>query len=227
MDIKALQWDTQHFNKRIGRFSTPHLSLKDYNNILNLKNQFDVVYIFSNSFESTLPKPINTKVFFLGHHEDLKSYSDEYITLLSNDDFDRIFDLSIVAGEFSRFKIDPKFEYQDFHSLYIKWVENSFSKDHIVLGYKKDNIILGMITLKFDPLNNIANIELIGVDPKAQGMKIGSKLIWACMKYVKENSQIKFLSVQTQKENSLACSFYLKCGFKTHNSVNIHHAWPE
>lgn len=225
MTIEPLHWDSKHFNNRIGAVHVSHLTPQGYTSILTQKEQFDLVYVFSNSYDQTLAKPINTKQYFLAHYSDLKSYALDEITPITSDYFNEVFNLSIVAGQFSRFKLDPNFNSSAFHSLYTKWVEKSFSENHLVFGYIKDKQLLGMISLNFLPLKNVANIELIGVDPKAQGKQIGSKLISACMNHVKQHSNINYLSVQTQQENTLACKFYLKCGFKAHNFINIHHIW--
>lgn len=227
MVIKTLDWDSLHFNTRIGSVQTAHLTQDQFEFIEKQSDNYDLVYAFSNSYDVALTKPINTKVYYLAHHSELKHIHSNHISEISNNQFDRIYDLSIVAGQHSRFKLDPLFDPKAYEMLYTKWVEKSFSPNHIVFGYIKDQTILGMISLKFDSFSSVANIELIGVDPDAQGMQVGTKLISACVNYTKQNSNMNYLSVQTQKENSLACKFYNKCGFKEQNSVNIHHIWTK
>lgn len=227
MHIKPLEWDSLHFNKRIGCVHISHLTQDQFESLEKQKQEFDLIYVFSNTYETHLPNPINTKVYYLAHHSELKQVQSESITEISDKAFNRIYDLSIVAGQHSRFKLDPQFDPKAYTMLYSKWVEKSFSKNHIVFGYVKADTILGMISLKFDPFSSVANIELIGVDPSAQGMQVGTKLITACINYTQQNSNMKYLSVQTQQENTLACKFYSKCGFKEQNIVNIHHIWTK
>lgn len=227
MTIQSLDWDSNHFDKNIGIIYVSHLSTEIHKSILKQKKEFDLVYVFSNSFDNTLPNPINTKQYYLAHASDVATISENNIKLIGKDYFQDIFNLALIAGRFSRFKLDPNFDDTTFHSLYRKWVENSFSRNHLIFGYMEEKKVLGMISLKFEPFNNIANIELIGVHPNAQGKQIGSKLISACMDYITTHSNMTYISVQTQKENQLACQFYEKCGFKSQNFSNIHHIWTK
>ncbi len=225
MIINPLHWDTKHFDIRIGAVYVNRFSSEDYNKLLSEKEHFDLIYVFSNSSSQSVPLPVNTKTYYLAHIDNLKTVNSDHIKIVNKDAFDRIYELSMIAGEFSRFNVDPHFNPITYQKLYTKWVENSFSKNHYVFGYIKQDKILGMISLKFDPFKSIANIELIGVDPTAQGLQIGSKLISACKQYITNNSNLKYLTVQTQAENTLACKFYSKCGFNLQNKVNIHHVW--
>ena len=227
MVIQPLDWDSNHFNLRVGRVSLDYFSEQMFQSLTKRNSSYDLIYVFSNKYDSNLPNAINTKVYFIAHYSDLKPLDSNHIVKINKEHFNRIYDLSLVAGGHSRFKLDKNLNQQAFYDLYNKWVEKSFSANQIVFGYVKNEEVLGMISIKFDPFKNIADIELIGVDPKAQGMQIGSKLIYAGMNYVRQKSNISFITVQTQKENIQACQFYLKCGFKEQNFLYIHHIWTK
>lgn len=225
MNINFLEWDSKHFECKVGVIHVQNYSQEVQNNLLQKIQDFDLVYVFSNSYEESVGKPINTKVYFQSDFNNLSKNRSENIELISKKDIEKVFELSLVAGHQSRFNLDPKIKDDKFKSLYYKWVEKSFSENHYVLGYKEDGHILGIVSLQLIPSKSIANIELIGVDTKIQGKQIGSKLITSCVDYIKQNSNITFLSVYSQKENKLGCLFYEKIGFIEKNYINIHHVW--
>lgn len=227
MKIRKLDWDTNHFGFTIGAIDINKFSDTDFKEINRIGKEqgYDLVYVFSSMYQDGLPKPANTKILYQAQLADLREVQSDNIEILQDTHFNEVYDLALVAGGNSRFKLDTNFRVEDFESLYKKWVEKSFQDFHTVFGYVENGKVLGMISLKLIPLQSIANLELIGVNPDAQGKQIGTKLITACVNYIKENSNIQYFSVYTQEENILGCKFYEKCGFKKQNFIHIHHVW--
>jgi ribosomal protein S18 acetylase RimI-like enzyme len=230
MKIYKLDWDTNHFGVKVGSVNQNSLDVSSFNKIKEeaKAQDYDVVYVFSNQYDDEIGKPVNTKILYQTALENLPVDRTDQIKILDDSYADQVYDLSMVAGENSRFKLDTNFRVQDFESLYRKWIEKSYEDYHTVFGYlDEEGELLGMISLKLIPIQSVANIELVGVSPKAQGKGIGTKLITACVDFIKENSNIQYFSVYTQEENIKGCRFYEKCGFQKQNHIHIHHIWTK
>ena len=186
---------------------------------------FDLTYVFSKYNETSLT-PINTKVFYKAPLECLpQEKSSGSVNIVDSQYFNQIFDLALIAGHFSRFKLDTRFPNQVFEGLYKRWVENSFQAYHTVLSIGDKETLKGMVSLKLKESAGISNIELIGVHNAFQGQQIGKKLLALCAQHIKAHSALGHLSVQTQLENKGACRFYERYGFQKQHQVNIFHFW--
>ena len=223
--IKKLDWDSLFFGKQIAEY------VFDNQNVENLDVSYDLIYVLSKT---------ECEIKFKGYHQTYKenkviyfkndlTYNDlnsENILSFSGTLFSReeLYNLSLESGKYSRFKCDKNFTAEQFENLYKKWIDNSldfnFAED--VLVYLVDDKIAGFVTYKIN--NEQGVIGLIAVLPNQQGKGIGKKLIqFVENKLIKSN--IRILSISTQKENIEACSFYEKLGYEIKDSLIIKHFW--
>lgn len=70
-----------------------------------------------------MPKAINTKVCFIAHYSDLKPLDSNRIIKINKEHFNRIYDLSIIAGgheniQACQFYLKCGFKEQNFHYIH-------------------------------------------------------------------------------------------------------------
>ena len=132
--------------------------------------------------------------------------------------------LALQSGLYSRFRIDPYFNKDEYQKLYLEWIKKSVQKIMAteILVYYKDNDEKGFVTLGIT--DGIGSVGLIAVDELERGNSIGKKLMFAALNYFKEN-KINVVEIVTQKANTVACGFYQSLGFKKKNIVNVYHIW--
>ncbi|MBI4225778.1 GNAT family N-acetyltransferase [Candidatus Roizmanbacteria bacterium] len=74
----------------------------------------------------------------------------------------------------------------------------------------KKDVIVGIITVRKVDADTLF-MHRIYVNPKFQGMGVGSQLLDSSLKYFSEARKLK---LECEKKNNKACAFYLKKGFK-------------
>lgn len=225
MMIKHLDWDSSFFNKKIGL-----LELSNDSCFSEIRNDSDLIYVVSDKDITIEIKDYRqsyseNKIVFSKKIVQKNASKDANIFLVVEDSTrEEIYGLAFESGKFSRFKLDPHFDQQEFEKLYKKWVDNSFNKEFAdaVLVYKEQNKILGFVTYK--GWDKQATIGLIGVCTEHQGKGIGKKLI----QYVEvelANKGVNELRIQTQLQNEMACKFYTKMGYEIIENKILKHYW--
>ena len=124
---------------------------------------------------------------------------------------------------YSRFFNDPKLPKEQASSIYCNWTENAFNKeDKYFIISEREGQIAGFILFSFQKENCV--IELIAVDEKYQGQRVGKSLIHCMESYVIKKGAKK-IKVGTQLNNSSAINFYTFMGFKYVYCRSIYHLW--
>ena len=142
---------------------------------------------------------------------------------LPESNFQQLFDLSVEAGQFSRFKKDLAIPYSDFLKLYNQWTKKSVAgimADEIFVRYFKGRIV-GFASVKRTSAVG-AQISLIAVNPSDRGLGVGKDLVKAVQHWCSCHS-IRRLLVSTQGDNLLARSFYTNCGFSVSDVSYMSH----
>jgi dTDP-4-amino-4,6-dideoxy-D-galactose acyltransferase len=133
--------------------------------------------------------------------------------------------LAWQSGEYSRFRIDPRFDAGVFRQLYSHWLRNSLAgtiAQRVLVWYSAEGQELGLLTL--GEKKQRADIGLLAVDASARGQRIGQQLIVAAQAWA-VNKGFTELQVVTQGYNLPACAFYTKCGFEPVHVEQIYHLW--
>jgi ribosomal protein S18 acetylase RimI-like enzyme len=107
-----------------------------------------------------------------------------------------------------------------------KGIENRFDKCHeIFFGYKKNNELVGYVTLKpFFPGYKHCEVYWLAVKKKCQGQGVGSKLMVFIEKYAKKNGFRK-VCVYTAENMRLTRKFYEKLGYKLINEFKGYYGY--
>ncbi len=229
--IEKLEWDSNQFQISVGKFEIKDENSKNtfVNEVLKNELKFDLIYVFDYTCSENLlfklaKNIVDEKVTFYQSLKDDIIYTRDVniLSILNTPLTNKIQDLAFQSGEFSRFRIDPKIGIDNFEKLYKIWIENSLNGNNAfeVLSYIENNEILGIITLGIK--NNIGDIGLLAVDTNTRGKSIGSKLLEFAFSIFQEKN-INEVQVVTQKNNKIACNFYLKNNFKFQSQVNIYH----
>jgi len=108
-----------------------------------------------------------------------------------------------------------------------KGIQNRFNKSHeIFFGYKRNNELIGYITLKpFFPGYKHCEVYWLAVKKKYQGQGIGSKLMRFIEKYAKKNGFRK-VCLYTGQNMKLTRKFYEKLGYKFVNEFKGYYGYP-
>lgn len=227
MLIKDLVWDSNFFKKRIASVlieQNDRYKIEDLLSTLRLQS-YDLVYLFleegqelGNCYKNNL---VDKKILYSGEIRggELSPYISDY-----NASPGLLYSLSRQAGEYSRFKRDPKFSQDMFFRFYDTWIENSVKRDiaDVVFVYKIADEIKGLITAK--AIGGKMVIGLLAVTNGCRGLGVGTALI----KHLKAYSiaiGINQLEVATQLDNIQACKFYEKNAMTQASITSIYHFW--
>lgn len=230
--VYKLIWDSLFFGYSVGKID---LSVADKSLLSRILNEskvrgYKLIYVFlpySETLSDDYLREYNglladVKVLYRCGIKDV----DRSTVVLEEYDgcADGLYPLAYASGAYSRYLTDKNFSKEIFYRLYRKWVDNSLNKQLAdkVFVYRREEMIAGFVTLKF--CENSGSIGLIAVDRAFRGASIGSRLIDSCKKCA-FNNDIKILSVATQLNNNIACSFYEKNGFVKSQIMNIYHFW--
>jgi dTDP-4-amino-4,6-dideoxy-D-galactose acyltransferase len=217
MSINLLEWDTNFFKKRIGKLNLGSESIFNFTNQLN---NFDIVYIFSDSkilinaplmdVKVTYKKTIQKKISLV---RDIVQFD------VSKHDYNKLLMLTYQSGHHSRFLKDSSFSINDFKRLYKQWINNSIDDKNTLVFIHYDGLnINGFVTVTNEI--NFAQIGLIAVDSETQGKGIGKELIKAAERSLEIG---KSIFVSTQETNIGACKFYESLGFEIIKKEFIYH----
>ncbi len=234
-----LEWDSNFFGKQIGRIDfEPEDAEPLLIEELKAHEPYDLIYIFAHKqrllktlIADSRCRLVDQKIIYslltandhkpfallLPNDCSIELYQESFVTK-------DLYDLAYKSGEYSRFKIDPKFTYDDFKKLYGRWIENSVTSfdNNFLFVCKHANQVNAMITMRCE--KEIAIIGLLAVSNQWRGMNLGSALL----NYAGNQALscgAKRIEVATQAANSAACKLYEKNHFVKHDSINIYHYW--
>jgi len=237
-EYRILDWDSAFLGYKVAIIDNNCLSPQEFILIYNGLMELGVKLIYWPSkidckFQDEISKEKNglladekttyeidthslSKEFFMPFRE-IEFYSSEEID-------EKLLELGVQCGEYSRFKIDSRIPYSKFADLYKEWMKKSVTgimADDVIIVRDKGRII-GVITVSVK--NYIGDIGLVGVDENFRGQGVGGKLIKAALGYFIEK-KCEFVHVVTQGNNEAACKLYEKYGFVVKNKLNYYHFW--
>lgn len=216
--IKYLEWDSNFFNKKIGRFDINSASKHEWPSDNELC-KFDLIYIFSTEILNLKLQPIDVKVTYKKLVSNRQALENVKIFDQNIHSYTQLLELVYLSGHDSRFLRDQFFGEENYKRLYKKWIDNSIqSNDSTVLVSVGGNKILGFVTMEEREQGN--SIGLIAVGNKSQGKGIGNKLVRSVESLSIPNTE---LTVCTQATNTGACRFYENLDFKVGNKEYIYH----
>jgi dTDP-4-amino-4,6-dideoxy-D-galactose acyltransferase len=234
LQSKKLSWDSDFFRINIAKIETENASVDELNQaIAQLKNEgIKLIYIFSSKaidiseYTSDSQKFIDVGPKVLYHKELTKApdYHPQIESFKAVEVSDKLYDLALQSGVYSRFKLDPKLPRDAYEKLYRIWIKNSVNRsiaDEVVV-FMESGEIAGMVTLS--KKGDWGDIGLIAVDETFRGKKIGHHLLNAAYKYFYDLG-ITEIGVETQLNNLGACRFYEANEFLVHKVEYLYHCW--
>jgi dTDP-4-amino-4,6-dideoxy-D-galactose acyltransferase len=234
--IQYLSWDSQFFNRKIGKIETEAQESQHLIDALKeaRKENYQLLYIFSQNNNLLGNSTFNG---FAVQHVDLKrTYSleingtvsepsDPNIGIFqSGDDASVLYELAYQSGEYSRYRVDHQFSENGFKKMYRQWIDNCLTGQmaDAIFIYTINELIIGFITLKKQ--GSGATIGLVATDSKKRNQGIGKALLNHVRSYAK-GLGVSTLFVTTQGGNINACRFYEHNGFLLENELNVYHCW--
>ncbi len=234
-EIKPLSWDTDYFNIPSARVNLNNIiSKEEQKNIIKICRAYKFITIYNqeNRKENNQWIGEDTTAFLTDVNLQFrmiikrKSEIREGCELVNNyPENQNLLELGKHAFIFSRFHNDPNLPTELANNIYYHWIKNSFQKeDKYFVISKQQEEITGFILFSLNSVENTATIELIAVDPRFRGKKIGDSLIKTMKSYVFDNG-IRTIMVGTQADNLAAVQFYMKEGFQYVSCNSVYHLW--
>ena len=229
MVIIPLHWDSLFFGLRIAKaevaIEEDIIALSNQED--DLRNQFDLIYIFSESgFEVPFEKArlVDRKAVFSLSLPEQYEANPAILVWESPIATDALKSLALVSGKFSRFKLDKHLPAGSYERLYTHWIEQSVNKALAteIFCYMMDGAPRGFVTLDFHDRQGA--IGLMAVEEDYQHRGIGTALIKHVISFVHEHHGER-LSVVTQMDNEPACRLYSGCGFSLESVTKVWHWW--
>lgn len=140
---------------------------------------------------------------------------------------EKIIALSLLAGQYSRFRTDTKIPPGVFERLYTLWGMRSTTRqiaDVVLVARQADAGLVGLITGSIDESRHMGNIGLVSVDPDFHRLGIGAALLRAVQDAFR-NRGATVSRVATQTQNRGACLLYQRAGYELVEDSSVFHFW--
>jgi ribosomal protein S18 acetylase RimI-like enzyme len=231
-----LEWDSDYFGLESARVVLKGIvNEEEQDRIIKYCKRFEFVTItnIGNCKENNHWIGKNTNAFltdmniqFIKSIDREPDFKDKF-TKIHNSYYrdERVINIAQSAFQYSRFFNDPALPEVQAQNIYLHWTRCAFEKadKYFVIANRNDEVT-GYILFSLEKSKSIATIELIAVDKKFRGQRVGKSLI-SQMESFAYNNGIKAIRVGTQIDNANAAQFYTCCGFKYINCSSVYHLW--
>lgn len=235
-ECKPLLWDTNYFGIRSARVNLCGIvDEKGQEEIVEFCSSYDLITISNsdNIKENNHWIGFKTNAFladiniqFLKILNDKPQFQDENTYVLNSlTRNEQIVDIAKKSFNYSRFFNDPKLPQVLANNIYVHWTDCAFGQDnkYFVISEREGNIA-GYILFSINDDSSV--IELIAVEERFQGQRVGKSLIHKMESFVIDKG-IKKIKVGTQINNIPAAQFYDAMGFKYVSCGSIYHLWSK
>jgi dTDP-4-amino-4,6-dideoxy-D-galactose acyltransferase len=231
-----LQWDSDFFQKRIGRVITCNMSENEAFrvDIWAAEQHIDCLYYLADGSLSSSAWVAENHGFHLmdlrvTYQIDLKNVkSDLPMRSIRQATAVDLPTIKQMAGEFhsvSRFFSDDHFERILCKQLYELWIERDFIEHDRYLWMSEDQgQITGYTSASIDQSGKAAEIGLVGVNPNWRGQGIGWNLQLGILQQLKTLG-VNHVEVVTQGRNISAQNLYSKSGYVLKSIDLWYHKW--
>ena len=224
-----LAWDSVFFGYQTGKLIIDNFDECSLD--AKIKNaDVELLYIFDDTLSEEVDKMLISIVAVkydcrmeyertLADHCDFSV--DQNIEFYNGKLTDELENLAYSSGKYSRFKKDKKLQ-PFFEALYKRWILSDLEDENRLLVVRNTDQIIGFLSFSIN--GKTANISLFSVNRNNTGKGLGTKLYQALECFLVKSGVTK-VTVCTQQENTGACGFYEKLGFKLVEQQNIYHLW--
>lgn len=231
-----LDWDTEYFGVESARVNLKgvvteegQVEILDYckafefvtiSNIGNIKENNQWIGKSSSAFLTDI------NIQFIKNIKDEPSFLDKlteaYKSYPRNG---KILSIAESAFSYSRFFNDPSLPEKQAKNIYLHWTECAFNQDNkYFVVANRNNEVAGYILFSMNKEKQAVTIELIAVDEKFRGQRVGKSLI-SVVESLAYKNEIKNIKVGTQIDNASAIQFYISCGFQYVSCSSVYHLW--
>lgn len=232
-ELIPLEWDTEYFGVSSARVNLSGIvedgeqkeiidfcKNYDFVTISNQNNIKENNYWIGNRTNAFL---VDINIQFLKDITGKKIYDEKTYVANNLSRNEQIINIANKSFKYSRFFNDQNLPTKQANNIYTYWTECAFNQEdkYFVISEIEGNIA-GYILFSFN--EDISVIELIAVDERYQGQRVGKTMINTLESYVidKGNNKIK---VGTQVDNIAAVQFYSAMGFMYVSCGSIYHLW--
>lgn len=233
---RVLDWDTGFFGYKVAEIIPDKIQLIEIQTLISRlkKEQVRLAYCFADPANDLLNQQLQEAGAFLADSKITFSRSVTAEGIFTPSPFirslpisqpsEKLRNMALQSGIYSRFRVDPGFHRHEYERLYDEWIYKSVQRiiSKEVLIFDKEGDEKGFITLQVK--NSTGSIGLIAVDENARGASVGKELVNASFQYFYSN-QVEKIEVVTQQANQIACNFYKSMGFGVKSIVNVYHLW--
>lgn len=236
MIIEKLNWDSDFFERRIGRLliddETEFVPAKF---IEEAKESYDLIYVFSIEKMLSFNKVkaanldmvdiiITMSVPFSKTNYSKNGY--EFRTSLTKEELIGCYEIAEQTSVVSRFYTDALIGEEKTKALYRKWIDNSINhsfSDGLFLE-KDENKVIGIHLIKTLAEKNTGMFTLTGLNTNYKGKGLGRKLWEQSYAYWADIGGIEIIKSPFSFQNKESLNFHLKMGFnKIEETKYIYH----
>jgi ribosomal protein S18 acetylase RimI-like enzyme len=213
--IRRLEWDSTHFQRRIGRLEgdAPEVSA-----------DFDCLYFLAAAGDVRgRERALELGFIEMGDRVELISNSLQVgpcagVRAARREDVDR---LAAIEFPGTRFSLDPHFARERVAALYRGWIEKLITTTLVAM---EGSAIAGYVACEAE--ESRMRIGLIAVAENCRGRGVGGTLLHAAGHFASER-RIGELTVTTQGSNGAALGLYRRHGFREVARGTWFHWWQE
>jgi ribosomal protein S18 acetylase RimI-like enzyme len=223
--IDRLDWDSEFFEKRIGRVLLDNETNFDPISFVDeAKQNFDLVYLFS--YQKMLPHEIMLLanldlvdiMITMSMPFDKKMHTENkynFKSSLTHSEVIECYDIAEQTSIVSRFYDEKIIGPEKTKMLYRKWIDNGFNdsfSDGLFL-VKELNSIIGIHLIKVDKKNKVGSTSLIGVNANYKQLGIGRQLWNQAFGFFSNETDVDLIKSPFSFKNTDSFNFHLKMGF--------------
>lgn len=230
--IQRLDWDSNFFGRETGRLDIDGQPFSE----TAIPESYSFVYVFSDHLLPEEELKLHHGTIHLAdekrvYYKELSSIAPvaDHVLSFSSDRVipDRLRELAIQSGHYSRFSTDPHLSPVYFEQLYTTWLKRSVSREIAdeVYVYETEGQIRGFVTLGIKA--GRPDIGLIAVYSDDRSSGIGAKLMQAAENWASIKMNSNNIQVVTQGANEGACRFYERNGYAIDSVSYVYHWWKK
>lgn len=218
--ISSLPFDSDLFGYPVGKFQAN----ESWNEtgFLDQAKPYSLVYIFSIlplSIQTKHIRLVDVKLTFSKKLLHSTKEEEDNLQSFSGPLTDKLLELSLESGVFSRFKTDPDFVNGEFEKLYTIWIEKAVTQEEVLVAKNQAGFVSCSISGK------MAQIGLIAVDQNHRGKGWGKRLVQAAEQFAIQKGA-ESMSIATQDSNAPAVALYQKLGYNLAEKTFVYHYRP-
>lgn len=233
--LRLLDWDSAFFGVRIASLAEPPRDAADLAGAVQAARRMGVecAYVLCDvedqgairALSAAGARLVDVRMTFERGLADLPPRAAESITRAARaDDVPALRELAAASHESSRFYADGRFPRERCEELFATWIQKSCEGwAQVVRVAEIDGGVRGYTTGHVRE-DGRGEIGLVAVDPRAQGVGLGTKLVVSALHALRALGSTR-ATVVTQGRNIGAQRLYQGQGFRTQRVQTWHHLW--